>query len=184
MPSRLRAAAAGAVGLAVASPAGPATADLGLPPAEPAFPCRPSRRPASRCPACVPVPGVRVPDPVPAAGSLLPSSAPAPAPAAGRADTRPPKINSGSLPVPSAPALPTLPGNGGAGAEGGGREEPGGTGGNSPVGDDVLPEALEKELCAVLTALLGPLPAQVRGLPANVIGQLPRQITDAVRPTC
>jgi len=44
----------------------------------------------------------------------------------------------------------------------------------------VLPAALEKELCAVLTALLGPLPEQVRGLPANVIGQLPEQITDAV----
>jgi len=176
MPSRLVFAAACAVGLAVTSPAGPAAADLGLPTAQPSVP-------APSVPAPSVVPSLPVPDPVATAGSLLAPSAPepepAPAPAAGTADTRTPKINPESLPVPSAPALPSLPGGGGGGG-GGGQEEQGGTGGSSPVGDDVLPAALEKELCAVLTTLLGPLPEQVRGLPANVIGQLPKQITDAV----
>lgn len=92
-----------------------------------------------------------------------------------------PRINPEALPsVPGAPSLPlpSLPGNGGQpqppSSGGGGAQQ------DSPLGDDVLPEALEQELCTVLTTLLGPLPAQLKGVPAAVIGQLPRQITDQV----
>lgn len=177
MPFRLVLAAACTVGLALTSPAGPAAADLGLPTAQPSVS-------ATSVPApSVPAPSVALPDPVAVAESLLaptPSAAPpAPTRPVGTTDMRSPKVNPESLPLPSAPALPSLPGGGG-GAGGGGQEERGGTGRSSPAGDDVLPAALEKELCAVLTTLLGPLPQQVRGLPANVIGQLPKQITDAV----
>ncbi|MGH8893973.1 MAG: hypothetical protein ACRDWY_11820, partial [Actinomycetes bacterium] len=110
-----------------------------------------------------------------------PTAATGSAPAASGA-AQSPKLN--PPPAPSLPALPALPGSGGSKpappSRGGGGSQPGGTPGGSPVGDDVLPAALEKELCTVLTTLLGPLPAQVKGLPAGVVAQLPAQITDLV----
>lgn len=177
MPRRLLSAAALAAGLTVAAPTATAVADLGLPIPQPTVSV-PSP----------PAPSDAVPVPVEVAQSVLapstPAAEPAPGPEAVTADARPPKVNPESLPLPSAPAppsLPSVPGGGEGGTGGRGQEQQqGGTGGSSPVGDDVLPAALEKELCTVLTTLLGPLPGQVRGLPGNVIGQLPRQITDAV----
>jgi hypothetical protein len=141
----------------------------------------------------VPTPPTTLPDvpvpPVPElpAPDLPPAPAPAeapPAPAAASADqpTGPGLPQVTRPPAPELPGLPTSPGSGG------GEPAPqqtaasgdGGTSGGGPLGDDVLPADLEAELCTVLTAVLGPLPEQVRGLPATVVDELPAEITDLV----
>lgn len=165
-------------GALVGLPATSASADLTVPTA------LPSPLPTASLPVEEPVPTVEVPtlavtEPITAA-----TSEPAPGPtSAGTADTSSPTFS--SPPAPALPALPgvTLPGgsqsppsSGGSGGDHGS----GGTSARSPLGDDVLPAALEDELCTVLTTLLGPLPEQVKGLPRTVIDELPTQITDIV----
>ena len=168
-------------GALVGLPATSASADLTVPTA------LPSPLPTTSLPVEEPVPTVEVPtlavtEPITAA-----ISEPAPGPtAAGTADTSSPKFS--PPPAPALPALPALPGvtlpggsqsppsSGGSGGDNGS----GGTSARSPLGDDVLPAALEDELCTVLTTLLGPLPEQIKGLPRTVIDELPTQITDIV----
>lgn len=168
-------------GALVGLPATSASADLTVPTA------LPSPLPTTSLPVEEPVPTVEVPtlavtEPITAA-----TSEPAPGPtSAGTADTSSPKIS--PPPAPALPALPVLPGvtlpggsqsppsSGGSGGDNGS----GGTSARSPLGDDVLPAALEDELCTVLTTLLGPLPEQIKGLPRTVIDELPTQITDIV----
>jgi hypothetical protein len=90
--------------------------------------------------------------------------------------------------VPALPSLPSVPGGSSGGT--GGREShapakrstssTGTASSSSPLGDDVLPAAVEDQLCAVLEQVMTPMPEEISGLPASVIAQLPAQVTDQV----
>jgi hypothetical protein len=90
--------------------------------------------------------------------------------------------------VPALPSLPSVPGGSSGGT--GGRESQapakrstsstGTASSSSPLGDDVLPAAVEDQLCAVLEQVMTPMPKEISGLPASVIAQLPAQVTDQV----
>jgi hypothetical protein len=157
-------------GALVGVPATSATADLTVLPSPP---------PSASVPLEVPV----LPDPsVPTPLSLLSSTTPAPATTSAPAQTGLPVPRTSLPPAPALPMSAGVPGAGGGEAPSDGSAGSGdsGTRQGSPVGDDVLPAALEAELCMVLTALLGPLPAEVKGIPAGVVARLPAQITDLV----
>jgi hypothetical protein len=87
-----------------------------------------------------------------------------------------------SLPaVPHPPAPPSSEGGEPQPAEEEGTSHGAGrTAQGSPVGDDALPAELEAALCTALSEVLGPLPAQVKGLPASVVDELPAEVTDLV----
>jgi hypothetical protein len=180
MTPRLLAATAGAaLTFALAATPLPAAADVTVPTVLPTGLASPS--------VPVDVPTVSVPLP---SAELPPLPAVAPPPAGEPASAAQAQLGSGpaaaGLPtateLPELPELPALPGSGGgespppAPAAGG----DGSTSGSSPLGDDVLPAELEAELCTLLTTVLGPLPAQVRGLPSTVIAELPAEVTDLV----
>lgn len=171
--SRLLAGTAGTA-LTLALTAAPLTAAADVTVA----PTLPTTLPTEGVPVAVPTVTVPVP---PAEQPPLPAADPAPPSAGADSGT----TQAGSLPKVSPPPVPTLPapptsGGGQSAPPTGSGDEGGGTAGGSPLGDDALPPAVEAELCTLLTTLLGPLPAEVKGLPATVIDELPAQVTDLV----
>jgi hypothetical protein len=162
--------------------AGPASADLTLPSPLPTV--------------SVPVAAPTLATPTLAVPSLVTPSLPEPvASAVAQVTATPPQrpaagaTSAPSLPVqlPSAmptslaavPGLPALPGSGGSGPTSA-PDDQSGTPASGPLGDDLLPAALEDQLCAVLAQVMAQVPAEISGLPAGVIAQLPRAITDQV----